>query len=410
MYVCFEANHTEKEHAYLIYSVESYLQSTPNSNFNLEHVIFGVPSMGCGIFGSRIVLAGGLIQDKYGRDIQNKGVITYDIATKQVSTEEIPNMRGGKVKPLVFEINKKLYALDTDVGLHRRSFEIYYPNQKHWHCLHNPYFALSPSLVEELSLSEGLGRFSWFAFGHCLCVSLPMDMLTFLHHSKHRHKVFDSCFNRPLPFQGMAITYYQDGFEDAVVISLSEEGFVQGRRLRLSFDDPYDKPVHIFDTKYYSRHEHKGEMFGFFTNFGNGNFCLVTYDKVGITFYTFHIFRHGKKQSGLSLKTSNVFVHRWTYIQFATEVHTSLRFAGCFTPLSQGGGHGQSKENNEAKLYRRNLRLWKEEEKDDDILGTKCVHNSESEDTDSDGDDMDFELALKREEAYLKLGSSTTLG
>lgn len=410
MYVCFEANHTEKVHAYLIYSVElsqlqtsSYLDSTPK--FNLEHVIFGVPAMGCGIFGSRIVLAGGLIQDKYGRDIKNKGVITYDITTKQVSTEEIPKMRGGKVKPLMLELNNKLYAMDTNVDLHRRSFEIYYPNQKHWHCLHNPYFALTPNLVAQLSECKGLGRFSWFAFGHCLCMSLPRDMLTFLHHSKHRHKNFNSCFNRPLQFQGMAITYYQDGFEDVVVISLSE-GIVQGRRLRLCFDDPYENPVHILDTKYYS--DHQGEMSGFFTNFGNGNFGLTTFDKDHIHFYTFHIFRGRDKHGRLTLKTSYVFIHKFTHTQFATQVHSSFRFAGSFTPVSQAGG--QSKENNEAKLYRRDLRLWKWEEKDDDILGTKCVHNSDSDDTDSDGDDVDYELALKREEAYLKLGSSTTLG
>lgn len=330
MYFCFEANHTEKEHAYLIYSVElNQLQSNSPPKFDLEKIIIGAPSMGCGMFGSRIVLAGGLLQDKYGRDKKNKDIITYDINSKQLSTDEIPKMRGGKVKPLVFEMNSKLYVLDTSVALPDRSFEIYYPNQNQWHRLHNSHYS-SPSLVALVSLSEGLSRFSWFTFGKCLCMSLPREQQTYLHHSKHSLKVFDSCFNKPLQFQGMAITYcQQDEFEDVVVISYSE-GLIQGHRLRLSYFDPCEKPVLLLDTKEYFQHDKK--MRGFFTNFGSGNFCFAAFEESNVTFYKFDIFRMRNGRNGrLKVKAYNIVVQRCSLTRFSVQENTKLTVAGCFS-------------------------------------------------------------------------------
>ncbi|KAK1369714.1 hypothetical protein POM88_035806 [Heracleum sosnowskyi] len=364
---------------------------SPPLSFTREADIVGVPFMGCGAFGTKLVLAGGLLQlDKalYQKDHpvhqthkqvyeKNKGVITYDIITKEVSTTDIPNMRGGKIKPLVFQVNKRLYVLDTNGDLSSRSFEVYYPKQKQWHQIVHPYFhRSSPYIVPSLSFQKQLQHFSWFVFGDCICISLPKSKLTYLHHTKYMLKTFKACFSAPLPFDGMAITYYHPDFEDSVLISFCK-GLIEGRRLGISFYSSYKEPVLIYDTKTH------GDMSGFFTGFGKGRFCLTTFDNAKIHFYTFKIVR-GKNENDdkLNLKLKKLTVQKFDLGHSnlnIVDLVPSFSFAGCF-PLLQAV---RRKTNVEAALYSHKFPLCKEEFLDDDIVGKKCLHLSDGEDEDS---------------------------
>ncbi|KAL6501417.1 hypothetical protein OROGR_026550 [Orobanche gracilis] len=115
LYLCFEATNTKKESVYLIFSAKvsdltgNAQTSTPN--FTFENSITRVSSMGCGLFDSKIVLAGGVCRKENNTEY-NRGLVTYDIVTKKVSTEDIPSMRGRKLRPLVFELYGRLYVLD----------------------------------------------------------------------------------------------------------------------------------------------------------------------------------------------------------------------------------------------------------------------------------------------------------
>ncbi|KAK1359312.1 hypothetical protein POM88_043786 [Heracleum sosnowskyi] len=413
MYVCYEEKDGTGNHSYVIYSVnmaDLMFGSCLPLRFTREASIVGVPFMGCGIFGTKVVLAGGLLQlDKavYEKDhpvhethkavyVKNKGVITYDIITKQVSTIDIPDMRGGKVKPLVFEVNKRLYVLDTNGDLSGRSFEVYYPKQKQWHQVVNPYFhRSSPYIVPSLSFQKGLRCFSWFVFGDCICISLPNSMLTYLHHTKYMLKSFEACFSAPLPFSGMAITYCHPDFEDSVLISF-HKGLVEGRRLRMSFYGSYEEPVLIFDTKTH------GDMSGFFTGFGKRRFCLTVFDNAKIRFYTFKIVRlRNQIDDKLNLKLQKLnlreFHHAYFNLNMVT-TFTSFSFAGCYPFVPAGCDWGWGEETVEAGLHRRLSRLracnrgnfeaalycYKfplsmDEIRDDDIPGTKCIHLSDDE-------------------------------
>lgn len=380
MYICIKAKTSTDKHVYLIYSVnvKDFSGDSPPI-FTKEAVIEGVPSMGCGIFGSKIVLAGGLVQGKDGEDEEKyKGLITFDITSQQASGEheDVSMMHGAKATPLVFQLNNKLYTLDTIGHLHRRSFEAYYTNQKHWHRLDDPYSSCPNYTLYEASFSEGISRFSWFVVGHCLCISLPGDELTYYHHAKHRLKMFHCWLFEPLPFHGMATTYYHHDFKDVVLISFSK-GIVEGRRFL--FSSRYlEKPIPIFDTKTYSQQDE--DMSGCFVDFGCGNYCLTTFDNVNIYVYMFKISRRKTKKDGtLNLKRWHVKMHKYSYTDLYEADYTGFRFAGCFAQQPRGQT-GWSKEIVEADLYNLNSPLDEDEEEEDDVAPyTTCRHDSESE-------------------------------
>lgn len=90
----------------MIYSAKlSDLQDKNVPNFNLETVMKGLDSMGCGIFDSKMVVAGGYLSRQEKKKKLGQGIITYDIKTKVVSHKEIPPMQGLKVRPLVMELS-----------------------------------------------------------------------------------------------------------------------------------------------------------------------------------------------------------------------------------------------------------------------------------------------------------------
>ncbi|KAL6503234.1 hypothetical protein OROHE_023863 [Orobanche hederae] len=377
MHFCFEAKDKQGKHVYVIYTAklsERWTKSDSPLHFTKEVVITnGVPSMGCGVFNSKLVLAGGSVKSKqYEYNVKYRGVITCDLTTKQVSTSEIPPMPGGKVRPLVFQLDNKLFALDTSKNPDQNAgaFEVYYPERQRWHQLRIDYYHSVGHLADPQS--KGLSFYSWFVFGHCVCLSLPKDSATFLYQAKNMYRYFQHIDTEPLPFPGMAITYCQTDFqENVVLITFSKGGLVEGRLLRFPFYKFYDKPaVQILDTKIYSQHD--GDLTGCFTHFGNGTFCLTAFDNVDIYVHMFKISRRKcRKGEDLNIRLIDRSMHRYKYTDFSEAGHTSFSFAGCFSPSPPAGW---SKENTEAKIYSSRFPLDEFNEETDDIPNTLCAY------------------------------------
>lgn len=108
LYLCFEATDVKTTEAvYSIYSAnvsdlicDDYV-TNPSPKFTFEaSITTGFTSMGCGLFDSKIVLAGGFSGVGQERKY-NRGLITYDTVSKKFSAEDFPDMCGRKVRPLV---------------------------------------------------------------------------------------------------------------------------------------------------------------------------------------------------------------------------------------------------------------------------------------------------------------------
>ncbi|KAL6523161.1 hypothetical protein OROHE_016456 [Orobanche hederae] len=383
IHFCFEAKDYQDKPVYLIYtSTLGDLKSELPPHFTKQVVITcGVPSMGCGLFGSKLVLAGGSVksEEDHSLYVKHKGVITYDLTTQQLSDSDIPKMRGGKLRPLFFQLNNRLYALDTarNSNSYHGSFELYYPNQRRWRSLR---LCINPVATIPDPGTKGISFFSWFAFGSTVSLSLPKGPrnLSYIHHSKFRYKSFQPIDNEPLPFPGMAITYCQHDFEDVVVISFSKGGLVEGRLLRPNFCF-HGKPVIILDTKTYSHHV--GDLNGWFAHFGNGTFCLTAFDSVNIYVHVFKISRRHKCKEGedLNIRLIHHSMHSFKYTDFSGVGHTSFSFAGCFAPSPPSSG---SKESTEAKIYNSWFQRFNFSYEEDDVPGTEC----------SDSSDMHYKL------------------
>lgn len=387
IHFCFEAKDDQGKPVYLIYtSTLRDLRSDSPPHFTTETVITcGVPSMGCGLFGSKLVLAGGSVEyvesDYYKSHMKQKGVITYDITTRQLSHSDIPQMGGGKLSPLLFQLHNKLFALDTadDPNHKLGSFEVYFPKQQRWHRLKLTYFPTGKYSAGKLADpgSKGISFFSWFTFGSTVFLSLPKDNALYVHYANYIYKGFRLIDTTPLPFPGMAITYSQHEFDDVVLISFSKGGLVEGRRLRFPFI--FDGiPVKILDTKTHSHHV--GDLNGWFADFGYGTFCLTAFDNVDIYVHVFKISRRKCKEGeDLNIRLLDHSMHRFKYTDFSEAGHTSFSFAGCFAPSPQSGG---SKESIEAKVYSSWIRRSSFVEEEDDVPDTECSHDPDSNDMD----------------------------
>lgn len=98
--------------------------------------------------------------------------------------------------------------------------------------------------------------------------------------------IFPDC-EQPLPFCGKATTYLDPEYKDLVLIYLSKEGYVEGRRLNV-YPSDFGEPVKIFQTECY---EPKGVLSSYIADCGKGNFCLTAFDNVSIHVYMFTIGR-----------------------------------------------------------------------------------------------------------------------
>ncbi|KAK1358179.1 hypothetical protein POM88_051435 [Heracleum sosnowskyi] len=392
LYLCFEATNTKEEFVYLIFSAKvsdltgNAQTSTPH--FTFENSITGVSSMGCGLFDSKIVLAGG-VSGKENNMEYKYGPVTYDTVTKKVSTEDIPSMRGHKLRPLVFELYGRLYVLDTTDSIYNRSCEVFYPSHKVWDEVFDPFRNIHNAFLGSKSIA-GRTPFSWFVSGNTVSISSPEDSYTYIHHARQWNKCFRSDKTQPLPFHGMATTYWQRGFFDVVVISFSKgkvggEGCVEGRLLRY-FPIGFSEPQLLFRTDIYEKPD--GEVSSYFAEGENGKFCLTTFDNVNIHVYVFKIFRRKGVDGGLSLVIFDLKKYKYNYNDFSHEGITSITsISGCFV-LPR---NFESKRSKESKLHTKFFTGYESGVKDDDL--PPMVQTAEGGfeiECDSGGADSDF--------------------
>lgn len=327
LYLCFEAKNTKDEPMYLIYSAKV---SNALTEFTFETSIRGVSSMGCGLLDSKMVLAGGVSGTEENREYY-RGVITYDPVRKQLSTKDIPNMRGRKLRPLVFEIHGRLCVMDSSDSLYKRSCEVYYPSHKIWEKMDDP-------LCNRFSANRGrkniVGRtpYSWFVIGKSISLCSPIDTYTFFYHARQMTRCFTVDDTQPLPFHGMAITYWDPEFVDVVVISFSKgdvagRGRVEGRALRY-FPIILSKPQLLFNTDAYESPD--GEVSSYFAECTNGKFCLTTFDNFNIHVYIFEIYRDEAENGVMSLVLDHYVKRKYSYNDFSQDGINSFSVSGCF--------------------------------------------------------------------------------
>ncbi|KAL6520306.1 hypothetical protein OROMI_032486 [Orobanche minor] len=392
LYLCFEATNTKKESVYLIFSAKvsdltgNAQTSTPN--FTFENSITGVSSMGCGLFESKIILAGGVSGEENNMEY-NRGLVTYDVVTKKVSTQDIPSMRGRKLRPLVFELYGRLYVLDTSDSIYKRTCEVYYPSYKVWDKVVDAFCNIHNVRSGSKSIA-GRTPFSWFVTGNTVFISSPEDSYTYFHHARQITKCFTLNSTQPLPFHGMATTYWTRGFFDVVVISFSKgevggEGSVEGRLLRY-FPIRFPKPQLLFRTDIYEKPD--GEVSSYFAECKNGKFCLTTFDNVNIHVYAFEIFRHKAVDGVLSLDLVDLKKYKYNYSDFSREGITSISsISGCFVLPRDG----ETKRSKESKLYKKFFSGYESGAKDDDLPPVvKTAEGGFEIEYDSGGADSDF--------------------
>lgn len=367
LYLCFEATNTEAESVYLIYStkVSDLMGKPPNfrPEFTYEKSISGFSAMGCGLFDSKIILAGGF-SEKENKTEYNLGLVTYDPATKKVAREEFPKMRARKIRPLVFEVNGRLYVLDTSTHIYKRSWELYYPTLKIWGKVSD---AFSNRFIAHTGTKNISGRtpYSWFVSGQTITISLPSGEFTYFHHGRQFAKFFARDVAQTLPFHGMATTYFQPGVSHLLVISFTKgmvggQGRVEGRQLSYA-PVSFPKPELIFRTDPYEQPD--GEVSSYFADCGNGKFCLTTFDNVNIHVYVFKISRHEHADGSMSLYLKDLDKHEYKFGDFSVGGFTSISLSGCFVLPSDE----RTKRSKESNLYRDQFLCFELQEKDEDI-------------------------------------------
>ncbi|KAK1393709.1 hypothetical protein POM88_012765 [Heracleum sosnowskyi] len=259
------------------------------------------------------------------------------MAAKLVSRNDFPPMSQRKLRPLVIQLYNKLYVFDTSDYVVENSFQTYAPNEN----LPSPYLHPNSPYSWKGSFS-GRTPFSWFACGKSICLTGPLENNSLVHHTDQYISDFFPCFKGLLPFRGMAITYYQQGFPDVVVISFSH-GRVEGRRLSVASRYSLGDPVLLFETDPFQQPD--GEMSHYFADCGGGIFSLTTFDNATIHVYMFKILRHKDQADGsFDLDLVSLILHEFDFSSFSTDSFTSFCVLGCLVPSTTDGCDKQFEE------------------------------------------------------------------
>ncbi|KAK1390753.1 hypothetical protein POM88_018931 [Heracleum sosnowskyi] len=323
LHICFEAHKSGcgPDHTYLVYSFNISDKQTGEPKFTMEAQITGPPSMGCGPFGSQIVLAGGVLDG-----IKKKDIITFDMNSKMVSTNSFPPTKRGKLKPLVFQLQNRLYVFDTGSHINKRSFEFLSNKSKIWHHINNP-FSLYTEPSDYVSPDISLD-YSFLAVGNTAYISSPRGHQGFLHHP---NKSGNSCYPGlpKLPFSGVATFHYQSGYDDLLVITF-KNGLVEAREFNPtgdSGDSDITEILFAIDPSWRSG----GPMAGYFANFGDGNFCLTAFDSFNFCLYKFKIRRKGKDENQW-WDCTVLYKDRFSFDLLSGSGCKILSVLGCFPP------------------------------------------------------------------------------
>lgn len=335
--ICFKAKDKDYRNIYLIYSVEGSWLANQRSNpptLNRDAVIFGYEVMGCGVYDSKIVLAGKGLSLRYYDHSSHDGFVTYDMRKDVVSYKPFlplcPSDFDSNVKPLVFQLNLRLY--------------VYYHNDIVNFC--------SPAIKTDWNISRigtdcsfyGAEKCSCLVIGNSCCISAPCADVTYIHHSnynemcesdnlkKHSNPYSDDMgfdwmkhSDASLPFSGQATFYHQDGFDDFVIIYF-ENGVV--RVFLFDFFSFGDSQV-LFAVDSCTI---GGTMHGYFADFGNGCYCLTAFNKSLFYLYTFKITRYGKQSDPLKVQAKILSRYNFEFDYFCTEGNKIEKVLGCFAP------------------------------------------------------------------------------
>lgn len=341
LYICLEAKHNNggQHHVYLICSLrlnDLTTQLSYSPALTKEASFEGYPSMGCGFYESKIVFAGGqveetdsaheeIVEEKVEQNNHN-GLITFDMKSKQLSSDSFPSMLRGKVKPLVFQLHDNLYVIDTISGYRQGSFEYFYPKKQEWNLLRQPAY---DELVDEFACRQDR-NYPCLLFGNACYLSISFDNYDFvyLHHPNITYRSWLSAHvlmpNHPLPFSGVATFFHQDDVDDFVVISFTKRA-VRIHYFDLSLSFLQDSKV-LFRLPASSESAELEEMSGYFADFGDGIFSLTAFDAVLVHVYTFQIFGPGNPEV---FQLLSHYEYKCDALSFGVDV---ISVVGCFAP------------------------------------------------------------------------------
>ncbi|KAK1390489.1 hypothetical protein POM88_018667 [Heracleum sosnowskyi] len=335
-YICLEAVDSRRRHMYIIYSIHETLLCTKQTyppTMKQEAVIFGYPSMGCGTCDSKIIFAGG--QRPLDRDRHNN-CIAFDMTDNSVNNEPFIPMDKGKFKPLVFQLNKRLYVCGSEYSFKSRndadflSIEFYSPAMRtRWRTVSNIFKWPRGS-------NDFLANYACLVFGNSCLMSVPYEDATYITHCNFLESVWVKHSDASLPFTGLAASYSQTGYTDFVMIYF-KEGVVRVCKFDFSC---------IGDSKDLFTLKSNGEnMRGYFADCGKGRFCLTAFDKSHVYVCTFVVTRVGIPSDPLHMTHRILSSYNFHFDQFSIEGRKITSVVGCSVPTP----------NEEAKLFAEKL-------------------------------------------------------
>ncbi|KAK1367808.1 hypothetical protein POM88_033900 [Heracleum sosnowskyi] len=147
----------------------------------------------------------------------------FDLNSKQLSSDSFPSMLQGKLKPLIFQLQDKLYVMDTVSGYFDGSFEYFIPTNGEWNLLRHPCY---DDLKYELNCQQDR-NYPCLVFGNAIHLSVSIDDCNFLfiHHPNLTYKSWFPAHvlrpDNPLLFSGVATFCHHDDANDFLIVSFS---------------------------------------------------------------------------------------------------------------------------------------------------------------------------------------------
>ncbi|KAK1390490.1 hypothetical protein POM88_018668 [Heracleum sosnowskyi] len=327
LYICLEAEDSQQRHVYMICSIEGgwlATQQTSPPTINTEAVIYGYPSMGFGVYESRIILAGGELPSDLHR--RHNDCITFDMTNNSISYEPFMLMNEGKYKPLVFQLDKWLYVCDSEYHIDKMNNSYNLSVESISPCQTMCWCPITSSLFRRpLTSNDSLVNYSCLVFGNNCLMSVPYKDGARISNPSYLNHMWKFYSNASLPFTGVATFYSQDDFEDFVMIYINN-GVVRVCQFNFfCFEDSQD----LFTV---DSHTGGGEMHGYFVDYGKGCFCLTAYDKSYIYIYTFAITREGMQSGPLKVTHRILSWYVFSIDRFRTEGRRIATIVGCFSP------------------------------------------------------------------------------
>ncbi|KAK1367810.1 hypothetical protein POM88_033902 [Heracleum sosnowskyi] len=254
----------------------------------------------------------------------------FDLNSKQLSSDSFPSMLQGKLKPLIFQLQDKLYVMDTISGYFDGSFEHFIPTNGEWNLLRQPCY---DDLKYELNCQQDR-NYSCLLFGNAIYLSVSIDDCNFLfiHHPNLTYKSWFPAHvlrpRNPLLFSGVATFCHHDDANDFLIVSFSN------RVVRVHLFDvtghslPASKK--LFSLPSSSNSVEDEHVSGYFADFGDSIFGLTASYSVGIYVYTFEIFG---PDDPMMFQLLSHYEYRFDVLSFGVDI---ISVVGCFAPLAQG--------------------------------------------------------------------------